>query len=63
VTVDVLLIEKEELVHEYGAFFEGKTKDELEDLAKSFSLGKSPLRCIILTFQPIVPSAPNSMQC
>lgn len=32
--------EQEELVHEYGAYFEGKSKAELEELAKSFSLCK-----------------------
>lgn len=43
-SAEYLLTEQEELVHEYGALFEGKTKDELEDLAKSFSLCKSVYR-------------------
>lgn len=29
----------DELIHEYGALFEGKTLEELDNLAKSFSLG------------------------
>jgi hypothetical protein len=35
------LIYQEELVHEYGEFFEGKSKDELDALARSFHFGKS----------------------
>jgi hypothetical protein len=31
---------QEELVHEYGAYFEGKTKEELDELARSFALGQ-----------------------
>jgi hypothetical protein len=34
-------IYQEELVHEYGEFFEGKSKDELDALARSFHFGES----------------------
>lgn len=32
---------QEELCPEYASYFEGKTKEELDDLAKSFALGES----------------------
>lgn len=30
---------QEELVHEYGVYFDGKSKAELDELAMSFALG------------------------
>jgi hypothetical protein len=35
------LLLSEELVHEFGEYFEGKSMEELEALAKSFSLCES----------------------
>lgn len=34
-------VDQEELLHEYGALFEGKSMEELDNLAKSFSLSQS----------------------
>lgn len=35
-----LLMRQEELCREYASFFQGKTKEELDELAKSFALSK-----------------------
>jgi hypothetical protein len=38
------MLMSEELCHEYAEFFRGKSFDELDALAKSFSLGKTSSR-------------------
>lgn len=40
-SVLMLVCLQEELCPEYASYFEGKTKEELDDLAKSFALGES----------------------
>ncbi|KAI9635318.1 glycoside hydrolase superfamily [Dioszegia hungarica] len=40
----------EELVHEYGSYFEGKTMDELDELARSFSLSNCIQRSTLNEF-------------